>query len=432
MPDRPLRIAVLGAGPGRDESGGAPGVSTELLYGIAALGHRVDCYLPGAQRALPDRLLNSANLSFVWGSSRWRWNRWYSRGRLAAFVSGLIARALASLRLRREIVARHGRAPYDVLLQIGNIESLAVPAGPLRKVPLVLRPDTHMAGALKGLLAERRLFLRCQPASAYAMVLMITAVRTLVQGVRIQRANLLVCATQVFREHLVRDYRFPRKRTVVIHNPVRLERFEGLARQPASVPTVLVLSRISVRKGIEDVVALAQALLREGFPVRLRIVGGPSLFSDYTRLLDELPAANSEYVGRVPPAQVPEELAHSDVLLQPSKYDAFGLTAAEALAAGVPVVATTEVGAIEQVDRRVATAVPPGDVEAMARAVVELAARMRSDEREEISALAITEAKRLFAPEVVCRQIAGALETLVGVSPDGANASVREGTALED
>jgi glycosyltransferase involved in cell wall biosynthesis len=305
----------------------------------------------------------------------------------------------------------HRDAPYDVVLQIGNIEGLAVPAGLTRTVPLALRPDTHMAGALKGLIAERRLFLRCQPARVYAAVLLITAVRALVQRMRIHRASLLVCATRVFRDHLVHDYGFSQERTVVIHNPVRLERFDGLEPELASPPTVLVLGRISFRKGIEDVVALAETLLRRNIAVRLRVVGGPSLFSDYTRLLDDLPPENSEYLGRIPPAQVPQELARSDLLLQPSKYDAFGLTAAEALAAGVPVIATTEVGAIEDVDRDVATAVKPGDVEAMASAIADMVSRLES-RRGEMGALARAEAKRLFAPDVVCRQIATALEGL--------------------
>jgi glycosyltransferase involved in cell wall biosynthesis len=413
--EKPLRIAVLGAGPGREESGGAPGVSTELLHGIAALGHMLDCYLPGQPRPLPDRLLASENLNFIWGSNRWRWNRWYSRGSVAAFVSGLLARAVASVRLRREIAARHRREPYDVLLQIGNIESLAVPARLTRTVPLALRPDTHMAGALKGLIAERRLFTRCQPVHVYLLVLGITAARALVQRLRIHRATLLVCATRVFRDHLVHDYRFREASTVVIHNPIRLERFEGPHSQADGTPTVLVLGRISFRKGIEDTVALAHTLLERNIPARIRIVGGPSLFSDYTPLLDDLPPENSEYAGRVPPAQVPAELARSDVLLQPSKYDAFGLTAAEALAAGVPVIATTEVGAIEEVDRQVATAVKPGDVDAMAGAIADMLERLRGH-RGEMSALARAEARRLFAPDVVCRQIATALETVAAQS----------------
>lgn len=77
-----------------------PGVATELLHGLARVGHRVDCFLPGAGREAPERLAAEERLTFVWGTSRWRWNRWYSRTAPARFVSGLLARGVASLRIR--------------------------------------------------------------------------------------------------------------------------------------------------------------------------------------------------------------------------------------------------------------------------------------------------------------------------------------------
>jgi glycosyltransferase involved in cell wall biosynthesis len=174
-----------------------------------------------------------------------------------------------------------------------------------------------------------------------------------------------------------------------------------------------VLGRIAARKGIEDVVAVANVLLRRGAAVRLRVVGGPSLWSDYTGLLDDLPVENAEYVGPLPASEVPGELAGSDLLLQASKYEPFALTVGEALAGGVAVVGTSEVGAIEGVDRTVAGEVAPGDVEGMASEIIQMLDRVRANPGA-MSALARGEAERLFAPEVVCEQISTALERLVG------------------
>jgi glycosyltransferase involved in cell wall biosynthesis len=100
------------------------------------------------------------------------------------------------------------------------------------------------------------------------------------------------------------------------------------------------------------------------------------------------------------------------VLLQASKYEPFALTVAEALAAGLPVVATSEVGAIEHVDGSVAAEIEPGDVRGLAAAIVTMVERLRANPVETRSA-ARAEAERLFAPEVVCEEIAGLLKRLV-------------------
>ncbi len=414
MQRRPLRIAWVGAGPAARESGGVPGVATDLLYGLSELGHRIDCFFPGTGHRLPERLDQQPNLKVVWGTSSWRWDRWYSRTRATAFASGLLARGFAALRLRREIADRHRREPYDLIYQFSNIEALSVPRRIARRVPLVIHPETHVAGELRGLLSERRIALRCQPRRSYAIAVAMMALRSLIQRARIRRAELLICISSVFRDHLVRDYRFPAAATVVIPNPVRLERFADpdLGRALQQPPAVLVLGRVAVRKGVEDVVAVAQALAQREPQVHVRVVGGPGLWSDYTSLLADLPERSAEYVGRINSSLIPEELARTDVLLQASRYEPFALTVAEALASGVPVVASTEVGAIEGVAAGAVTALAPGDVDGYVTALLQAVERLREDPRP-LRTLARTEAERLFSGEVVCAQVSEALYGLL-------------------
>lgn len=406
-----LRIAWIGGVPGVRETGGVPGVATELLDGLAALGHRIDCFIPGSGRELPERLLAQPRITFVWGTARWRRDRWYNRGRIITAMAVMLSRGAASLRLRRELLRRHRAQPYDLIYQFSSIESLSAPARLRSAVPLVVHPETHAAGELRWLLRERRLALRSQPPHDYLLALLTMAVRALIQRARIGRADLLICISSTFRDHLVRDYGFARDRTAVIPNPVRLQRFAGLEDRRGRPQTVLVLGRIAARKGIEDVVGVAQLLHERRADARLRVIGGPGSWSDYTPLLEQLPPQNSEYAGRLDAAQVPGELASSDLLLQASRYEPFGLTVAEALAAGVPVVATSEVGAVEDVDRAVAAVVAPGDVQAMADAVLALLGRLR-EAPEPLCELARAEAQRLFDPKVVCTRVSAACESL--------------------
>jgi glycosyltransferase involved in cell wall biosynthesis len=410
---RPLRIAWLGGGPA--ESGGAPGVVTELLDGLTRRGHQIDCFLPGTPRNIPEHLRDRENLTFISGTSSWRFDRWYSRTKITSFASGMLARALGSLRLRREIVKRHARQPYDLVYQNQQIESLGAPASVLRSTPLAVRPDSHQAGELRWLIAERRLAFRCQPAYNFFVVAAIMAFRAFVQAVRIRRVDMLIAISTVFRDHIVHDYRFPVEKTVVITNPLRLERFHNSEKPLDQPPVVLVPTRLSVRKGLEDVAPLARLLSERGIDARLRVVGGPSTWSDYTKLLEDLPSENSEYAGQIPPKEMPAELQRSDVVLLASKYDPCPVSVLEALASGVPVVGTSEVGSIEAIDRTVAAEVAPGDVPGMATAIAEMLDRLRSSPAE-TRALARAEAERRFARDVVCEQISDALEELVDPS----------------
>jgi 2-deoxystreptamine N-acetyl-D-glucosaminyltransferase/2-deoxystreptamine glucosyltransferase len=77
--------------------------------------------------------------------------------------------------------------------------------------------------------------------------------------------------------------------------------------------------------------------------------------------------------GFVPHREVPAVLAALDVLVLPSVYEEMGSVLVEAMASGLPVVAT-HVGGIPEVvcDRVTGILVPPGDVPALATAIDEL------------------------------------------------------------
>jgi glycosyltransferase involved in cell wall biosynthesis len=75
-------------------------------------------------------------------------------------------------------------------------------------------------------------------------------------------------------------------------------------------------------------------------------------------------------IGFVDHAAVPAVLASLDVLVLPSDYEEMGSVLTEAMAAGLPVVAS-DVGGIPEVVRHGETGllVPPGDVDALAAAL---------------------------------------------------------------
>ncbi len=125
------------------------------------------------------------------------------------------------------------------------------------------------------------------------------------------------------------------------------------------VPLVLNVGRISFKKGLD---LLLEAVA--GIPdVQLAIVGFDDGDGTYARL--EALRARPELAGRVqllPPFddRQPRELyGEADVFVLPSRNESFGMVAAEAAAAGTPVVLTDRCGVAALLGERAAVIVPP-------------------------------------------------------------------------
>lgn len=73
--------------------------------------------------------------------------------------------------------------------------------------------------------------------------------------------------------------------------------------------------------------------------------------------------------GAVSPARLDELYRHADAVVSPSLFEGYGMALAEALARGLPLVATTGGAAAETVPDEAGIKVPPGDVPALAAAL---------------------------------------------------------------
>lgn len=119
---------------------------------------------------------------------------------------------------------------------------------------------------------------------------------------------------------------------------------------------------------VEFVVVGADASPGGPYQARLEIMARESGLSGVVRML-----------GARPDNEIPGILASLDVCVSASRSESFGIAMAEAMASGVPVVATATEGAREIVEDGVTgTITPIGDPEAMAAAIVSL---LRDDER---------------------------------------------------
>jgi glycosyltransferase involved in cell wall biosynthesis len=237
------------------------------------------------------------------------------------------------------------------------------------------------------------------------------ALRSVSQRRGAQRAALIIAPSQRFAHLLTADYVLPPSRIRVVPNPIDLDRFSLRPRSNMERPRVLRLlyvSRIAVRKGVEMVVELTHRLSDLEGVVEIEIVGAQSLWSDYRHLLAGINDRVASYSGHVRGSRINEVMHSADIFLCPSRYEPFGLTAGEALASGVPVVASDAVGAVEEVSGDAAESFRSGDPVAFECAVRAMVARVQA-EPAKLRSHARREAERLFSRDAVSERMRLAL-----------------------
>jgi len=115
----------------------------------------------------------------------------------------------------------------------------------------------------------------------------------------------------------------------------------------SQTPTVLFLSRVDRKKGLDLLVSAFSILARERGGGRLDIAGegDEGLTAEIKELARRLGVSDRvRWLGAVHGARKAEVFAAADVFVLPSYSENFGIAAAEAMAAGVPVVVSDRVG----------------------------------------------------------------------------------------
>ncbi|MEA2482492.1 MAG: hypothetical protein QOC55_439 [Thermoleophilaceae bacterium] len=206
-------------------------------------------------------------------------------------------------------------------------------------------------------------------------------------------APLVLCACAAVAQRC-RAFGAPGDRLRVVYAPV-----EEVARAPRPAwaghgPVVGFVGRIELHKGTLDLVRAMRAV-----DARLVVIGeGAGAYAEQVRAEGD----GVIFAGAVEDAG--PLMAWFDLLAVPSRSEAFGTVAAEALAAGTPVVATRSGGVEEYVvPGRNGDLVMPGDVDALAEAIRRLLPRAAS------MAEAAREDARRFDADVVAADVADAI-----------------------
>lgn len=220
-------------------------------------------------------------------------------------------------------------------------------------------------------------------------------------------SNAVACAVQ--SRHLLSP-----QRIVVIPNGIDLSRFELIEstrareefRQKLGVSPAQLLAgtvgEIRPLKGLEDFIRAAALVARSTDQVDFVIAGRDASRAGENRARLELLIQESGLDGRVHftgwMADVAPLLQALDLFISPSQSEAFGLSIVEAMACGLPVIATGTAGAREIIeDGADGILVPVGDARELASAI--LALLKDEARRRELGAQAAEQSRSRFSLE---------------------------------
>ncbi|MFZ1399671.1 MAG: glycosyltransferase family 4 protein [Candidatus Promineifilaceae bacterium] len=189
-----------------------------------------------------------------------------------------------------------------------------------------------------------------------------------------------------FSRQLLTNKPYPSHKIAVVHNGIDLDEFnylsekttEKIERTAPAEPdrfTIGYLGRLEPHKGIDDLLHATALLLPIQPNLHVEISGDGPERPSLEALAQALGIANHvHFLGRVPNAA--NFLRQLDIFVLPSRFEAFGLVAAEAMAVGTPVIVTNAGGLPEVVaDGQTGLVVPVDNRPALAQAIGQLAAQ---------------------------------------------------------
>lgn len=179
----------------------------------------------------------------------------------------------------------------------------------------------------------------------------------------------IITVSQTARHHIADVFRIPEDRLRVIYNGIDTGIFSpssGVKRLDNRL--LVVISRDTPVKGLSYILE-ALAILRKKYNLELVVVGrtlGDGVTEKLIRKLgiDE----HVSFIDQIDTAELVRQYRLATIVVVPSIYEGFGLPAAEGMACGTPVVATTA-GALSEIVGDAGILIQPADINALVEAI---------------------------------------------------------------
>ncbi|HET9183289.1 MAG TPA: glycosyltransferase family 4 protein [Candidatus Angelobacter sp.] len=254
-----------------------------------------------------------------------------------------------------------------------------------------------------------------------------------------RNSDMLITVSNSMRAIVQKTHRIPDDKIRVVYNGMDVNRFAAdtpaLEKQqklkaavaPNGEKIILYAGRMNPQKGVSAILASVPEVAREIPNVKYVFAGDPDsqqFAHEFQQQIKESPEAGGKIMllGKLPRPKLAALYKAADLALVPSLYEPFGYAAIEAMAAGVPVIATATGGLAEIVDHEQTGLLIPVhthesgpytvDVPALAAATIRLLADRNF--AQELVARAALKVRSVFGSQMMAEATRGAYEAVIG------------------
>ena len=189
------------------------------------------------------------------------------------------------------------------------------------------------------------------------------------------RADKVICLSDDMATELADHFNVPREKLVRIYNPVDFERVHRMAAIEGNPfvgpgPFLVTAARLERQKGLDLLLEAMPAVVRQFPEVKLYILGDGPLRKELQEQAGRLNLAGVRFLGF---QENPWKYCkNADVFILPSRYEGLPNALLEAMALGVPIVASDSVGGVREIQRsgKRMILVPPEDPSALAEGII--------------------------------------------------------------
>ncbi len=169
-----------------------------------------------------------------------------------------------------------------------------------------------------------------------------------------EKADAIICVSNYEKSLVLKNFKVDESKIHVIPNGVNLEEFKDVSeikkRKDNSVKTILYVGRIEKYKGLDYVIKALKFLPKNYI---LEIVGKGSYKPKIVELARKLGVIDRiRFYQDLSRYELIRRYANADVLILLSKFEAYGIVVAEALASKTPCIVAKTSALVEWIDNR--------------------------------------------------------------------------------